>query len=79
MVEKLHNIINDNVRYLYKNYGTCERYEADSILSLMEQAGMLPPFSGQVEQVNIEDRWGRDTGQTELTRVFKTKWEPENE
>lgn len=49
------------------------------ILDLIEKAGMLPPFSGKTKQMNVEDRWGRDTGQMAWTRVMANEWEAEDE
>lgn len=50
------------------------------ILQLVQDLGMQPPFSGFIEEQNIEDRWGVvDFGRTEFVRVIKNKWEPEDE
>jgi hypothetical protein len=53
------------------------KIDAQSILDLIEKAGMLPPFNGTFRQENIVDRWGQDKGITQY-RVIVNEWEPED-
>jgi len=53
---------------------------ARRILGAIEKAGMQPPISRFFVEENIEDRWGVvDFGKTQVVRVIKNKWEPEDE
>ena len=49
------------------------------VLRTIEEAGMLPPFGSRMEQQDIVDRWGVNTGRSEIVRVIKPLWEPEDE
>jgi hypothetical protein len=51
---------------------------ADAIFRMTEEVGMLPPFSGYIEQQDIWDRWGLNTGKKEFIRVIVNKWESED-
>lgn len=51
---------------------------AESLLTLMEEKGMLPPFGVSFEQQHISNRWGvTDFSKTETVRVIKPIWDSE--
>lgn len=55
------------------------REAAEELLTKLEEAGMLPPYSGFHEEVDIEDRWGRIMEpKGTFMRVLRNKWSPED-
>lgn len=63
---------------MYNNHPALDYKDvSEQILDAIEAEGMLPPYCGKMKQVNIEDKWGQDTGKTEYCRVILNEWDEE--
>ena len=66
--------INENVSYYYKNGVTFNDYDAESLLSVLENLGMLPPWS---DAMKVCDCSMLSSCVGCAPNIFMPKWENE--